>query len=228
MPKSSPTKHTPRRPPPYARPQPYVQPAASSTMQNPSPTKHTGRPLPYARPPPYVKPAASSTMQNPSPTKHTGRPTTMVSTPQTTQPPHHQVNDLSVTDPSTTNPQPPHTTPNPNPSPTTTTTTAPPALTSPPPSTSKVYPPDYTTWHPVPVLHSFNLLLSIPIMPLSHPMMQELLQDPLPPDLKIENDLRILVLDDWWKKQMRRTLPLEPLHQEERTGQPESGGGRSS
>ncbi|KAL8919088.1 MAG: hypothetical protein Q9208_006972 [Pyrenodesmia sp. 3 TL-2023] len=199
------------------RPHPYLPSPAPGTMPKSSRTKRIGRPLPYAR------------------------PSTMVSTPPATQAPQHQANELSNTNTSNTNPSdpnpsntdPPDTDPsntNPSntnplpthalqqPSPTTTTTTPTPALPSPNPSPGKVQPPDYTTWHPIPVLHTFNLLVSQPVMPPTHPMVQELHQDPLPPLLALENDLRILVLDDWWKEQIRRTLPLEPLHREKRTG----------
>ncbi|KAI4188595.1 MAG: hypothetical protein L6R41_002023 [Letrouitia leprolyta] len=61
-------------------------------------------------------------------------------------------------------------------------------------------PPAYNTWHPISVLHTFNLTQSIPAMSSDHFMVQELLQTPLPPLLRLENDLRIAALEWWWEE----------------------------
>ena len=64
--------------------------------------------------------------------------------------------------------------------------------------------PPYSTWHPVAVLHEFNLVHCIPAMPSSHSMVIDLHQSPLPPQLSLENDLRIAALNSWWEAEAQK------------------------
>ncbi|KAI4289795.1 MAG: hypothetical protein L6R35_000943 [Caloplaca aegaea] len=62
--------------------------------------------------------------------------------------------------------------------------------------------PNYANWRPIPLLHAFNEVFGIPAMPPGHPMVQELLgaPSPLPPNLKMGHELRVLALEGWWDK----------------------------
>ncbi|KAL9025668.1 MAG: hypothetical protein Q9196_005545 [Gyalolechia fulgens] len=72
-----------------------------------------------------------------------------------------------------------------------------------PPPYDRPIPPSYKTWHPIPVLHTFNLIHSIPAMPSAHAMVQELRQTPLPTQINLEHDLRIAALEWWWEERIR-------------------------
>ncbi|KAL8658271.1 MAG: hypothetical protein Q9226_001118 [Calogaya cf. arnoldii] len=60
--------------------------------------------------------------------------------------------------------------------------------------------PNYSTWHPIEILHTFNLLHSIPAMPASHHMVLELHQQPLEPQVQLEHELRIINIEAWWRR----------------------------
>ncbi|KAL8907795.1 MAG: hypothetical protein Q9207_001198 [Kuettlingeria erythrocarpa] len=172
-------------------------------MPRRSPTKRNSRPLPYSRP--------STTVPTPSQ-------------------PHDGANGISAINPSLTNEERPDT--NFNHSPTssssnTTTTTATSAATpsAPPSSSGTVQRPNFNTWHPIGVLHEFNARYAYAAMPDDHEMVQELRQVPLPENLRMENELRILTLDAWWEEEeTRRSLALEPLQGPGRNGLPEGSG----
>ncbi|KAI4259238.1 MAG: hypothetical protein L6R42_004671 [Xanthoria sp. 1 TBL-2021] len=54
--------------------------------------------------------------------------------------------------------------------------------------------------HPIQILHTFNILHSIPTMPETHPMVLELRHQPLDPQLQLEHELRIIAIEGWHKQ----------------------------
>ncbi|KAI4279437.1 MAG: hypothetical protein LQ337_000248 [Flavoplaca oasis] len=50
------------------------------------------------------------------------------------------------------------------------------------------------------ILHTFNGLFSIPAMPATHPMVLELRQQPLDPQLQLEHDLRVFAIQERTKR----------------------------
>ncbi|KAL8892665.1 MAG: hypothetical protein Q9215_000414 [Flavoplaca cf. flavocitrina] len=61
------------------------------------------------------------------------------------------------------------------------------------------------------ILHTFNRLFSIPAMPETHPMVLELRQQPLNPQLQLEHDLRVIAIQERTK---RRDYPLPLANQD--------------
>ncbi|KAL8769154.1 MAG: hypothetical protein Q9209_004788 [Squamulea sp. 1 TL-2023] len=61
--------------------------------------------------------------------------------------------------------------------------------------------PNYATWSPIQILHTFNLVHSIPAMPATHHIVRELQQDPIHPQIQLEHELRVIALEGWWRKQ---------------------------
>ncbi|KAI4121251.1 MAG: hypothetical protein LQ338_006469 [Usnochroma carphineum] len=79
--------------------------------------------------------------------------------------------------------------------------------------------PNYSTWHPIAVLHTFNLINSIPAMGPTHPMVLELQTHPfLPPQIKFENELRVHALEAWWDRKRKREASEAQLQQQQRGG----------
>ncbi|KAL9641291.1 MAG: hypothetical protein Q9204_000140 [Flavoplaca sp. TL-2023a] len=64
---------------------------------------------------------------------------------------------------------------------------------------------------PVRTLHTFNRLFSIPAMPETHPMVLELRQQPLYPQLQLEHDLRVIAIQERTKW---RNCPLSLANRE--------------
>ncbi len=192
-------------------------------MPKRSPIKRVGRPLPYSRP--------STTAPTP-PQPHDGANNVSAIDPSIT---NEERSDLtpngssispssssnttntatSVANPSNHSSTSPASSSN-----TTSTTTPASAATSSAPSSSPGTDqrPNFNTWHPVTVLHAFNASYVHATMPADHEMVRELRQDPLPENLRMENELRILALDALWKKQETR------LQGPDRNGPPEGSG----
>ncbi|KAL8729632.1 MAG: hypothetical protein Q9166_004581 [cf. Caloplaca sp. 2 TL-2023] len=82
-------------------------------------------------------------------------------------------------------------------------------ITPPPAFMSSPQQPNYATWAPQAILTTFNLLFSIPAMVDTHPMMLEMHQRPLDPQVMLEHELRIIALEGWWDRKRKRDKDIE-------------------
>ncbi|KAL8785180.1 MAG: hypothetical protein Q9213_003527 [Squamulea squamosa] len=74
-------------------------------------------------------------------------------------------------------------------------------IPQPTPASSNSQQPNYAAWPPIQILHTFNLVHSIPAMPANHHMVRELQQEPIHPQILLEHRLRVTALEGWWQKQ---------------------------
>ncbi|KAL9000994.1 MAG: hypothetical protein Q9169_000478 [Polycauliona sp. 2 TL-2023] len=66
--------------------------------------------------------------------------------------------------------------------------------------------PNYKIAHPIKILHTFNLIYSIPAMTATHPMILELHQLPLDPQVQLEHELRVIAIEGWHERRQRGQL----------------------